>query len=436
MNDNDLDLDINNYNMRDLETFFQIKQNQKYSAADIEEKEAQIREIFLSSGKVDKRLKKDLIDFLEIARDWLIYVKCGEPKQPTTIPKNHQLDTTHYNEMSIPRSDELAPNKERVFIHSQTSEFFKGSLNPLNHRISTTCLNIDTKFRKDTKAPSSNFILQLPTKINKVVSMTLSALELPITFYGITEEYGNNYLYIKVIYKDFSNNTDILESEKILTVKDGNYNAADLLEVLNGQLEILDGNNNLVNVNDPFSYVELVLDITSGGSGSGKVIIRPNEKYPNHSNILDITMDFRMGKDNEHDGKPINTKLGQNLGFIKTLYTGSTTHIADTIIEPSNTRYIYLAIDDFNNSVNNHFVSVFSDSILNANILARISLKGSYFAILLENDFNIVTEPRRYFGPVDIQRLHIRLLDEYGRIINMNNANFSFCLNLKTVYDL
>jgi hypothetical protein len=95
-----------------------------------------------------------------------------------------------------------------------------------------------------------------------------------------------------------------------------------------------------------------------------------------------------------------------------------------------------LAIDDFNNNVNNHFVSVFPDSILNANILARISIKGSYFSILMENDFNIVTEPRRYFGPVDLQRLHIRLLDEHGRVLQMNNANFSFCLNLKTAYDL
>jgi hypothetical protein len=128
--------------------------------------------------------------------------------------------------------------------------------------------------------------------------------------------------------------------------------------------------------------------------------------------------------------------MGFNLGYLKGSYTGSTTHIADTIVEPSPIRYIYLAIDDFNNNVNNHFVSVFPDSILNANILARISIKGSYFSILMENDFNIVTEPRRYFGPVDLQRLHIRLLDEHGRVLQMNNANFSFCLNLKTAYDL
>jgi hypothetical protein len=73
---------------------------------------------------------------------------------------------------------------------------------------------------------------------------------------------------------------------------------------------------------------------------------------------------------------------------------------------------------------------------MSPDILARISIKGSYFSLIMESDFNIVTEPRRYFGPVDIQRLRIRLFDDKGRILPMNNSNFSFCLNLKMLYDL
>ena len=79
---------------------------------------------------------------------------------------------------------------------------------------------------------------------------------------------------------------------------------------------------------------------------------------------------------------------------------------------------------------------MFNKSILSPNILARISIKGSYFSIIMESDFNIVSEPRKYFGPVDIQKLHIQLLDEHGRILHMNNSNFSFCINLKMLYDL
>jgi hypothetical protein len=99
-------------------------------------------------------------------------------------------------------------------------------------------------------------------------------------------------------------------------------------------------------------------------------------------------------------------------------------------------RYIYLAVDDFNNNANNQFISIFNKSILNPNILARISVKGSFFGSVQENNFTIITEPRQYFGPVDIQRLRIQLYDEYGRILNMNNANYSFCLDFKLMYDL
>ena len=73
---------------------------------------------------------------------------------------------------------------------------------------------------------------------------------------------------------------------------------------------------------------------------------------------------------------------------------------------------------------------------MNPNILARITIKGSYFSLIMENDYNIVTEPRTYFGPVDIQRLRVRLFDDRGRLLNMNNMNYSFCLNLKMLYDL
>ena len=105
------------------------------------------------------------------------------------------------------------------------------------------------------------------------------------------------------------------------------------------------------------------------------------------------------------------------------------------MIEPF-TKYIYLAVDDFNNSSNNHFISAFNQSILNTDILARISIRGSINSNINENDFHLVTEPRHYFGPIDIQRLRIRLFDEFGRILSMNNSNYSFCLTMKLLYDL
>jgi hypothetical protein len=69
--------------------------------------------------------------------------------------------------------------------------------------------------------------------------------------------------------------------------------------------------------------------------------------------------------------------------------------------------------------------------------LARISLKSlSSFSIFNENNYNIVTTPREYFGPVNIQTLNIQLLDEYGRVIELNNMDYSFSLTLTVVYNI
>jgi hypothetical protein len=75
--------------------------------------------------------------------------------------------------------------------------------------------------------------------------------------------------------------------------------------------------------------------------------------------------------------------------------------------------------------------------MLNNNILARISLNNTNsYSILSQNNLNIVTSPRDYFGPVNIQNFVIQLLDEYGRIVDLNNMDFSFCVSLTTVYDI
>ena len=86
-----LDLDINNYTVNDLETFFKLKKRTKYTVADIELKEYEIREQLLNSGHIDKRLKRDLIAFLDAAKNQLVAVKCKDERpQPTTIPANHR----------------------------------------------------------------------------------------------------------------------------------------------------------------------------------------------------------------------------------------------------------------------------------------------------------------------------------------------------------
>jgi len=263
--------------------------------------------------------------------------------------------------------------------------------------------------------------------------MQLAAFEFPVTFYGISEYYGNNYLYMSIEYIPIGGTlgpgTPTSTVTHSFVIPDGNYNSLDFIDKINALFVAESINGSAI-----FEYISFTLDVTETGSGSGKVTLAPKGTYG--LNIRKITLDFTRDKNGVQDMTNIATRIGWNLGFIKPIYTGKTSYVADTIVEPAAIRYAFLSIDDFNNSNNNHFVSAFQQSILSPNILARFPIRGSYYSLMMETDYNLVSEPRKYFGPVDIQRLRIRLYDEFGRILAMNQSNFSFSLIFKIVYDL
>ena len=433
-----LDLDINNYTIKDLERFFQIAPNKKYSAADIELKEAQLKEVLLSSGHIDKKFKRDLMAFLDTAKDWLITVKCkNETKNPTSfhnVPKLEKYPNVPASREAMPRMEELMDRPETPYVNTFSSEYFPGIMNPLKTRVISKCLNIDTRFRDNmTLTSSSDFLVNLPIRLQKVVSMQITALEIPVSFYGISAKYGNNYFNISAT-QQLTDEADIFEESKVVIVPDGNYNATDFIDTINTLISGTNADGSPLDPNSLFNYVIFRLDVSQTGSGTAKVFIETtgNLAYT----IKSIDVDFSLDINGNPDKKPVTSKIGMNLGFLKRKYLGATQYESETLVEPATVRYIYLAIDDFNNNVNNHFISAFNNSILSPNILARISIKGSYFSLMMESDLNTTSEPRKYFGPVDIQKMHIQVYDDHGRILDMNNSNFSFCLIFKMLYDL
>lgn len=433
-----LDLDINNYTIKDLENFFKIMPNRKYSAADIELKETEIRELLLSTGHIDKKFKRDLMAFLEMAKDWLITVKCkNETKNPTSfhnIPKMEKYPNVPASRDAMPRTEELTVRPDTQYVNTFTSDYFPGIMNPLKTRVISKCLNIDTRFRDNmTTTNSSDFLINLPIRLQKVVSMQITAIEFPVAFYGISKKYGNNYFNINAT-QQIIDGGEIFEETKIIIVPDGNYNATDFIDTINTLISGTNPDNTPIDPTSLFNYISFRLDVSQTGSGTAKVFIetKGNLAYT----IKTINVDFSKDINGLPDKTPVTSKIGMNLGFLKRKYIGGVSYESETIVEPANIRYLYLAIDDFNNNVNNHFISAFNNSILSPNILARISVKGSYFSLMMETDMNLTTEPRKYFGPVDIQKMHIQVYDDHGRILDTNNSNFSCCILFKLLYDL
>jgi hypothetical protein len=327
-------------------------------------------------------------------------------------------------------------------IINKNKDFSTKDFNPLSRPLLTQFLNIDTRFRKDLyTSESSNFTFTLPSPIKNVVSMKLSAFELPTSFYSISQSLGNNFLNIGCTYQ-YDGKDEITYNITVI-VDDGNYTVIDFLSVINSKLRPLnplDGSLINTSLDDPksiFNCIQLELDITSNGSGSGKTTLGTSDivQFAHKKDIKSIQLNFGLNIAGVLDSISITSKIGWNLGFIRPTYLGKQNYVSDTLPEISTIRYIYICVNDFNNSVNNIFVGAFDNWILNNNILARVPINSPFFNLLMENDLSQNTEQRRYFGPVDIKRINLQILDDHGRILNMNKSNYSICLAFKIAYD-
>jgi len=72
-----------------------------------------------------------------------------------------------------------------------------------------------------------------------------------------------------------------------------------------------------------------------------------------------------------------------------------------------------------------------------SNILGIIPVKTqnlTFGELLVENANSLTFNTRRYFGPVDIERVEVKLLDDKGNLLDLNGADWSFSLFSEHLY--
>lgn len=409
------DLNIDNYTKKELAEMFDLPPT--YDNNILEMNVSKMRENILNNKEINGDTKQKTVVFLIQAKNILL--------NNNTLKHNQNPDFKEKIMDFYNSSYELKPSKledsqehmiqvrpEKPYLSSYPSEFFPGVINPLKKRTIKKNLNIDTRFRDNYFAsPSTNFNIILPTTFDNVLQMQLTAIELPTTYYNVSKQYNNNFFSITANGQT-----------RVVSVPDGNYTDSGIVNVINNELLLLGA---------PFDKVLFLLNINNN-SGSGQMMVGPAD-----ASITSLSINFqadRFGIDDRNTPLPL--KFGWTLGFRNGIYENNLNYISEGVVDILGLRYVYLVVDDHNNNVNNGFYSAFNSSVLNNNILARISLQTNYFNVQVSNNLNIVTNPREYFGPVDLQNLNIQLLDEYGRIVDLNNMDFSFCLSLITAYDI
>jgi len=256
-------------------------------------------------------------------------------------------------------------------------------------------INIDTKFRDDYDyTQPANFQVVLPERVNDVHSLRVTNIEIPMSFYNISANLGNNYF--KIVNG---------ASTEMITIDDNNYTAATLATEIAAKL------------------VGRGLTFTINANGRTTVTA-----------IANRTLVFDVDKTGSSDKFNFKQKLGWLLGFRKTSYDIFNTNVtAECSLDLYGPRYLYLAIDEFTKGNQNTFVTPLSSSLINKNIIARIGLDMQYYGygtMLPANYSNglLTTDTRSYTGKIDLQKLNVQLLNELGVPVMLNGHDFSFCL--------
>jgi hypothetical protein len=407
---NNFDLNIANYKKGELEEIFELTPG-NYDVNLVEKKVTQLRTNVTFDKTVDELIRAKTVVFLEEAKKMLLTELNASnlfQKIEKSYNKNHDLQSTPVIDAG---GTFIIDKPKSGFSNSFPSEFYPGIINPLKKRTTRQNLNIDTRFRNNYYgSSSSNFNFDLPIKFSNVMQVQVAAFEMPISYYNVSKQMGNNFFSI----------TTGADVNYVIAVPDGNYTPVGLVNYLNNYVTVT------VPALNAFTFIYNI-DATTG-SGSAQIVIGCS---------TDFTLNFQSDiYGNPDQTNPLPLKLGWMMGFRTGIYTGNNNYVSEGIADLSGKKYLYLVVDDHNNNVNNQFYSAFNSSILNNNILARISFQPAPFGSVVQNTLVVTTTPRQYFGPVDILKLNIQLLDEYGRVIDMNNMDYSFCLTFVTVYDI
>jgi hypothetical protein len=424
------ELDINKYTLAELKNMLNLHEG--FTLEDVVQKEDALRERLLADSNITHNKKNDVVNFLENVKQKLLNIAKQQFNITHNVIKRNHKSIKELN--PIVRERDEADDQDRSIIKR--------------------LISVDTQFRENYfTTKSTDFQYTLPTIVKNVVSMELCGLEIPNSYYQISRDLGNDYFWLCIKRES--------EAQKwyFIAIPEGNYTRTNMIYVINQMMTLAVGDE------------QVIFDIDSKSQKS--VFIEKNtHNVTNHS----IKIAFNRLRDQSvstqaNSGQTtlpeidvsapggIMGKVGWILGFRMAEYTTESGYVAlgdenssikdasgngyisEGIYNAWTNRYFYVVVDDFNKNANNFVVPTYAASLGTANILARITLNpgvafNSGYTLTTDNAWNNTsTKKRSYFGPVDITKLKFQIIDSFGRVINLNNMDCSFALNLICLYD-
>ena len=452
---------ILNYNVEEL---MQMLGVEDLNETEIIEKSKEIITKALNQQNVfmaefHEEIRDRLLEFIENIKDEEEYDESN---------KNGNDNESDYgdNENDENENDENE-NKDEI-AEMFLSEIKQGELNPLENKTEKKFLVLDSQLLPEN-VPKTNYIINLSEQMKRVVNLKLHSYSIPFNWYLINSQKQNNVFHF--IFGDDSSMSIIIDY--------GNYNITQLVAEINSKINI---------------ELETTTEknFISYNPNTGKI------KFDLSDTELSISKIVFFDKDNILSTQQLRktTSLGWLLGFRTDYeYVAIEGNIGTSIPDVKGPKYLYIILDDFKrNRTTNNLVTIadknteikmpsyYSNDILvncdnnnsisvlpsvprkltqaqiytineiiknkdnsefhsfspnESDILAVIPLKHNGLAIgdrIVEMSGQLQDSKREYYGPVNIDRLGIKLIDDRGFILDLNGSDWTMSLIYEYVY--
>jgi hypothetical protein len=282
----------------------------------------------------------------------------------------------------------------------------------------------------------------IPSEIKNVTAMRLVSIEIPNSWYLLSNLKKNNVFEIvfnvPANFNNATNATNATTCGYVIEIPEGNYDTETLQDYLNSTyfyeapssseykktyLKYIKFSINKYTLKSTFELINLP---SSSSSSSNE-----HDDICNEKDRLRFSLKFSQG---------INQNIMNTFGWIIGFRTGNYINIDESItseglFDAGGDRYIYVCINDFQYNNNPLNMVCFDKSVFNEDVIAKIPMVNGKLSLIINDNNNALAKVRRYNGPVNLSRLQIKIVDHFGSIIDLNNMDFSMTLELQLLYE-
>ena len=127
--------------------------------------------------------------------------------------------------------------------------------------------------------------------------------------------------------------------------------------------------------------------------------------------------------------------MGYIMGFRQIDYFGEKSYTTESPFDDSLQDYFYFELDDYTDYHNESTLGILNTYVLSKNIIAVLPITTPKYLSSFDNNANFIYKNREYHAPVDLKKITIKMLSEQGSLVDLHSVDFSFVLQIKTIYD-